>query len=88
MAFDLDRVTRNFLLSESPGDPDLMGYLQALSETLSSLRPQSRKDERRIQVGIKHLREVKRYVNRMNKKITTLEEQVKVLEEGRNEKDN
>lgn len=82
---DLDRITREFgefLVNES-ADPDLMGYLQALSETLRAIRTTSRKDERRIQLGIKHINEVKRHVKRMNKRITTLEEQVKVLEEGK-----
>ncbi len=84
---DLDRITREFgefLLDES-ADPDLMGYLQALSESLRAIRPGSRKDERRIQLGIKHLNEVKRHVKRMNKRISTLEEQVKVLEESKGE---
>ncbi len=87
MYVDLDRLTREFgefLLNES-ADPDLMGYLQALSETLNSIRATSRKDERRIQLGIKHINEVKRCVKRMNKRMATLEEQVKVLEESKGE---
>ena len=84
---DYDRLTREFgefIVNEST-DPDLMGYLQALSETLRAIRTTSRKDERRVQLGIRHVNEVKRYVKRMNKKITTLEEQVKVLEESKGE---
>jgi len=84
---DYDRLTREFgefIVNES-ADPDLMGYLQALSETLRAIRTTSRKDERRVQLGIRHVNEVKRYVKRMNKKITTLEEQVKVLEESKGE---
>jgi len=63
--------------------PSMHSYLQSLKEILTNIRPSSTADSRRLEMAQQQLREIRRYTRRLNEKLTKLEEQVKVLEEGK-----
>ena len=79
---DLNRITRRFLLGEGSAKAvNPQALLQAINEALSTLRPSSRRDENRIAVAKRHLREVTLSFKRLQEKVNTLEEKLQVLEE-------
>ena len=84
MKFDFDKMTRKFLLGESRSD-DISDFLRALYETITNMSPKTQADISRKSISLKHLKEIRRGVRRMREKINLLEEQVKVLEESKNE---
>ena len=79
---DFRRMTREFLLGESR-PPSLASYLQSIAEVLDSVTPRSQRDEGRIDMAKKNLKEVRRYTRRLQERVTLLEEQVQVLEESK-----
>ena len=83
MKIDLNAITRNFLLGESKAQPTQRGYLESVMKILNEIRPKSQKESRQLEVAKKHLHEVKLMNLRLEKKVQTLEEQVKLLEEGK-----
>jgi len=79
---DLNNMTRKFLLGEGVvNSVNPSALLQAINEALSSLRPSSRRDENRIAVAKKQLREVKLSFRRLQEQVNILEEKLQVLEE-------
>lgn len=82
---DFDKLAREFneFLTESRNDVNIAVYLQSVQEALESLKPSSMRDSRRITAASQNLKEIRREFKRMNKHINTLEEQLKILEEGR-----
>ncbi len=83
MKTDFDKMTRQFLLGEDMRDANIFVYLQALNETLKSMSPKTSTGIRRLEIAREHLKEVKRQARRMTQHVMTLEEQLKVLEEGK-----
>ena len=80
---DLNNMTRKFLLGEGVvNSVNPSALLQAINEALSSLRPSSRRDENRIAVAKKQLREVKLSFRRLQEQVNILEEKLQVLEEA------
>lgn len=79
---DLRRMTREFLLGERQA-PSLASYLQSIAEVLDLVTPRSQRDEGRIDMAKKNLKEVRRYTRRLQERVTLLEEQVHVLEESK-----
>lgn len=83
---DLRKMTRKFLMGEGKG-PDWKAYLQSIEEALGSIRIRSQRDNRRVELAKHNLKEIKRYMRKMEEQVFTLEEQLKILEE-KNEKTN
>lgn len=79
----LNNITWGFI-KEGREQPSIRSYLQSISDTLGSISPKSRTDERRLEIAKNSLLEVRRNVIRLEEKIQLLEEQVKVLEEEKN----
>ena len=79
---DLRRMTREFLLGERQA-PSLASYLQSIAEVLDLVTPRSQRDEGRIDMAKKNLKEVRRYTRRLQERVTLLEEQDQVLEESK-----
>ena len=75
-------MTREFLLGERQA-PSLASYLQSIAEVLDLVTPRSQRDEGRIDMAKKNLKEVRRYTRRLQERVTLLEEQVQVLEESK-----
>ena len=78
---DLRKMTREFLLGENKG-PDWKAYIQSIEEALGSIRIRSQRDGRRVDLARHNLKEIKRHLRRMEERVFSLEEQLKVLEEA------
>ena len=78
---DLRRVTREFLLGESFGSPSIKSYIQSLEEILSTIKPNSQKNMRKLEIAKQHLKEIRINVRRLEERVNILEEQVSILEE-------
>ena len=83
MSIDLNAITRRFLLGESKAEPSTRGYVESVLKILNDMVPKSQRQSRQLEVAKKHLQEVKLLNLRLEKKVRTLEEQVKILEEGK-----
>jgi len=83
MKTDFDKMTRRFLMGEDLRGANIFVYLQALNETLKSMNPKTSTGIRRLEIAREHLKEVKRHARRVTQHVVTLEEQLRVLEEGK-----
>ncbi len=82
MKLDLNDMTRRFLLNEEKNH-NILTYLQALKETLDSIKPRTQTDYRRLDIAKEHLREIRRHSRKLEERVGLLEEQLRVLEEGK-----
>ena len=83
---DLNSLTRKFLYNLQEGrfnDVGIREYIQALGETLSSFRPRTQTEQRRLAMAKEQLSHVKRQTRRLQERISILEEQVAILEENK-----
>ena len=83
MKVDLRRVTRDFLLGEVKSNPTARAYVESVLRILDEVRPKSQRESRQLSVARQNLLEIKRVVRTLENKISLLEEQVRVLEEGK-----
>ena len=81
MKIDFNKMTRKFLMGEGRQDVNPHALLQALSETISSIRPRSLRDENKIAIAKKHLQEITRSFRKLQEQVNILEEKLQVLEE-------
>ena len=83
MKLNLNNLTRRFLLDEGTVKPSVRAYVESVIRILDEVRPKSQKENRQISVAKQHLQEIKRLNRKLEERITLLEEQVKLLEEGK-----
>ena len=81
MKIDFNKMTRKFLMGEGRQDVNPHALLQALSETSSSIRPRSIRDENKIAIAKGHLHEIRRSFRKLQEQVNILEEKLQVLEE-------
>ena len=74
-------MTRKFLLGEGKKQINPHALLQALQEALSTIRPSTRRDENKIAIAKKHLKEITLSFRRLQEQVNILEERLQVLEE-------
>jgi hypothetical protein len=79
---NFNRIFRSSLKEGS--SKGFMASLQAVQESLSNLRPSSKRDAYRVQLATEQLVQLKRHFRQMNEQIVSLEEQLKVLSEQNN----
>lgn len=82
MKLNLNNLTRRFLLDEGTVKPSVRAYVESVIRILDEVRPKSQKENRQLSVAKQHLHEIKRLNRKLEERITLLEEQVKILEEG------
>ena len=82
MPIDYDKISRRLLLGEAYESPDVFSYIQSLEEALNNITTNVT-GQRRMKVAKEHLRNIRRSVRGLNKRVVTLEEQVSVLEENK-----
>lgn len=82
MSDNIDNVIKNFLLNEYK-EPDLLEYLNVISEMLSNFKPQRESDKGRLSVMQENLRKARRKARMMQERLSVLEEQVKIIEENK-----
>jgi hypothetical protein len=80
----LDKLTKNFILNEGKG-PTINTWIQALAENISSLKPTTVSDKRRVELMKHKLTELKRTSRRMTEELRSLQEELKFLQEGKND---
>ena len=83
MKIDLNNLTRKFLLGETKQRPSVREYVESIMRIIDEVRPKSQRESRQFSVARQHLQEIRRLNSQLVEKITLLEEQVKILEEGR-----
>tara|TARA_R110000824_G_scaffold153926_15_gene325775 strand:+ start:2712 stop:2963 length:252 start_codon:yes stop_codon:yes gene_type:complete len=83
MKIDLNAMTRRFLLGEGAKRPTLRAYVETVVRILDEIRPKSQKEDRKISMARQHLLEIKSLTRVLENQIIKLEEQVKLLEEGK-----
>jgi polyhydroxyalkanoate synthesis regulator phasin len=74
------KTLKSRILGES-NSPSLRSYIQSISETLSKLKPTSKADQRRVEIALQHVKEVRKHARKLEERVLFLEEQVQVLEE-------
>lgn len=82
---DLRKMTRKFIMSEGKQQVNWQALVQSIDEALSSIRSGSLRDSRRIELAKHNLKEIRKHLRKANERIETLEEQLRVLEEGNKE---
>jgi len=84
MKVDLHRLTRRFLLGESFKKPNMRALVESVASILNEVqgRARSQRESRQISVAMNNLLEIKSLSRQMENKLTKLEEQVRILEEG------
>ena len=79
---DLRKIAREFVLNEGRKVINWQTLVQSVDEALNGIRTSSLRDSRRVELAKHNLREIKKHLRRANEKIETLEEQLRILEEG------
>ena len=78
---DYDKITRRFLMGESLDKPGLLEYIQHVGEILSSIRPASKQEARRIAVAKESIKQCRKHAKRLEERVKVLEEELKPLQE-------
>ena len=80
----LNRISRKFIIAEvRKPSVTVHGYIQSLSEMLDNLKPKTRTERLSVGVAKEHIREVRRHVKRLENKVNSLQEQLRILEESK-----
>lgn len=82
---DLRTMTRRFIMNEGKQQVKWQTLVQSIEEALSSIRTSSVRDSRRVELAKHNIKEIKRHLRKANERIETLEEQLRILEEGTKE---
>jgi len=82
MKLNLNDLTRKFLLGESANKPNVRAYVESVLRIIEEVRPKSQRESRQMSVARQHLQEIKKLNRKLEERLTLLEEQVKIIEEG------
>ncbi len=81
----LNKDWKRFVLGENLDTRNIFTYLQGVQEILSTIKPKSMTEERRLSLANQHLKEARRSARKMQNELQVLEERLNILEENRNE---
>ena len=81
----LNKDWKRFVLGENLDTRNIFTYLQGVQEILSTIKPKSMTEERRLSLANQHLKEARRSARKMQNELQVLEEKLNILEENRNE---
>ena len=83
----LNKMPREFIVNEGQvKGPDIHSYIQRLAEILQSLKPKSLREANRLGMARQQVKEVRKLARRLDERVATLEEQVNLLEEYKEDK--
>ena len=71
------------MLGEVKSNPTARAYVESVLRILDEVRPKSQRESRQLSVARQNLLEIKRVVRTLENKISLLEEQVRILEQGK-----
>jgi len=80
---DLDLITRRFIMGEGKELPSVRGYVETVLSIIETIHPKSQRETRQLSIVKEHLREIKRINRKLEERMFRLEEQIKILEEGK-----
>ena len=84
MLKSIEKKFNDFLyLNESKSKPGLSALLESAIRNLESLRPRSVGRRRALVMALHELKQARLESRRMDERLKTLQEQIKVLEEGK-----
>jgi hypothetical protein len=83
MKTDFDKITRRFLLGEAKTKPSIRAYTESVLNILEQFVSRSQRESRQVSIAKQHLNEIRKLNRRLEEKINLLEEQIKILEEGK-----
>tara|TARA_R100001015_G_C4516005_1_gene86347 strand:- start:300 stop:554 length:255 start_codon:yes stop_codon:yes gene_type:complete len=78
---NLNWITKKLLLNEDYSISNFGHSLQAIVDNLKLIRVASKRDANRIQLALEQASKIKKHVNKLNEKISHLEEQLRMLNE-------
>jgi hypothetical protein len=77
-----EKSFRNFsLIEEGQTRPNIISYIQALSEQLEYFAPRNIRDSRRLEIARENLLQIKRLARKLQEDLSLLEEEVHTLKE-------
>ena len=79
---DFRKLTRKFLLGEAK-QASPQSYFQTITELLDMMNPKTVSNKRRIESIRESVRNLRRHMLQMEKRINVLQEQIQVLEEAK-----
>lgn len=81
MKIDFNGITKRFLLGEGKKEINPHALLQSLAEMLNNIKVSSRRDQNRLEIGKRQLREIRNSFRKLQEQVNVLEEKLQVLEE-------
>lgn len=75
--FDLDKMTKDFLLNEGHNPPDVQSFIQSIAEILERISPRSQMDAHRLSMAKENLRQIRRSFRRLQEENAQLKETLK-----------
>ena len=81
----LNNDWKRLVLGENLDTRNIFTYLQGVQEILSTIKPKSMTEERRLSLANQHLKEARRSARKMQNELQVFEEKLNILEENRNE---
>ena len=78
---DYDKITRRFLMGENLDKPGLLEYIQHIGEIISSIRPATKQEARRIAIAKESIKQCRRHAKKLQERVRVLEEELKPLQE-------
>ncbi|MDP3987251.1 MAG: hypothetical protein Q8P81_03440 [Nanoarchaeota archaeon] len=82
MSFDIRKSIKDFILGEGlVNKPSLQSFIESVSKILESMKPNSVRETRYLEVAKHQLREVKNGVRKLMEEKQILEERLAILEE-------
>ena len=79
----LEKKFNDFLFLKESKRPGLSAILESVNRHMEALKPSSAREQRAIQMALYELKQARLESRRLDERLKTLEEQIKVLEEGR-----
>lgn len=85
--FDWYKITKKYVLGESKFKPTIESRLQTLYELLTNFKVKTVNEQRRMQLALEQVLEIKKSHRKLLEEHKALQEQIKVLEESLKEKE-
>ena len=78
---DYDKISRRFLMGEAVDKPGLLEYIQHVGEIISSIRPASKQEARRLAIAKEGIKQCRKHAKRLQERVRDLEEEIEPLQE-------
>jgi hypothetical protein len=79
----IEKKFNDFLYLKESKKPGLSAILESVGRHLEALNPRSIREQRAIRMALYELKQARLESRRLDERLKTLEEQIKILEEGK-----